>query len=109
MQVLGSSKVIMNKKSRPIKTEALVTTNLAHPVLPSWHDLIRLKVIDEHFHQTANSVTTTTRLEILDKYSTVFKDTLDNKPMLTEKVHIFLKPNAVPYRCLLYTSPSPRD
>ena len=57
MQVLGSSKVLMNTKSKPITTEALeVTTNLAHPVLLSWHDLIRLKVIDEHFPQTANSL-----------------------------------------------------
>ena len=43
MQVLGSSKIIEKTKSRSIKTEALVTTNLAHPVLLSWHDLIRLK------------------------------------------------------------------
>ena len=78
MQVLGSSKVIMYTKSRSIKTEALVTTNLAHAVLLSWHDQIRLKVIDEHFPQTANSVTTSTRLQILDKYPTVFKDNLDN-------------------------------
>ena len=98
MQVLGSSKVIMYTKSRSIKTEALVTTNLAYPVLLSWHDLIRLKIIDEHFPQTANSVTTSTRLQILDKYPTVFKDNVDSKPMLTEKVHLFLKPNAVPYR-----------
>ena len=88
----------MYTKTKSIKTEALVTTNLAHPVLLSWHDLIRLKVIDEHFPQTSNSVTTTICLQILDKYSTVFQDTLDNKLMLTEKVHLFLKPNAVPYQ-----------
>ena len=76
-----------------------MTTNLAHPVLLlSWHELIRLNVIDEHFPQTVNSVTTSTRLQILDKYHTVFKDNFDNKPMLTEKVPLFLKPNAVPYR-----------
>ena len=67
MQVLGSSRVIMHTISRSIKTEALVTTNLAHPVLLSWHDLIRLNVIDEHFPQTVNSVTTSTRLRILDQ------------------------------------------
>ena len=42
MQVLGSSKIIMKTRSRTIKTEALVTTILAHLVLLSWHDLIRL-------------------------------------------------------------------
>ena len=60
-------------------------------------DLIRLNVRDEHFPQTVNSVTTSTRLQILEKYPTVFKDNLDNNPMLTEKVHLFLKPNEVPY------------
>ena len=54
MQVLGSSKVITSTKTKYVKTEALVTTNLVHPVLLSWHDLIWLKVIDEHFPQTAN-------------------------------------------------------
>ena len=101
MQVLGTSKILMITRSRTVPTEAIVTTNLAHPVLLSWHDLIRLKVIDENFPLSANTVTTSTRLEILDAYPTVFQDTLDSKPMLTEKVHLFL--------CLLYTSPSPRD
>ena len=49
MQVLGSSKILMIARSRTVPTEALVTTNLAHPVLLSWHDLIRLKVINENF------------------------------------------------------------
>ena len=98
MQVLGSSKMILNTKSRSIKTEALITTNLAHPVLLSWHDLIRLGVIDEHFPQTVNSVTMSTRLQILDKYPNVFKDTLDQNPMITEKVHLYIKPNTVLYR-----------
>ena len=92
MQVLGSSKVIMYTRSRSIKTEALVTTNLAHPVLLSWHDLIRLNVIDEHFPQMVNSVTMSTRLQILDKYPTVFKDNLDNNPMLTERYTYFSNP-----------------
>ena len=98
MKVLGTSKILMITRSRTVPTEAIVTTNLAHPVLLSWHDLIRLKVIDENFPLSANTVTTSTRLEILDAYPTVFQDTLDSKPMLTEKVHLFLKPNAVPYR-----------
>ena len=98
MKMLGSSKVILNTKTKSIKTEALVTTNIAHPVLLSWHDLIRLKIIDENFPQTVNSVTLSTCLEIPDKYPSVFQDTLDTNPMVTEKVHQFLKPNATPYR-----------
>ena len=43
-------------------------------------------------------MTTSTHLQILDKYPAGFKYNLDNNPMLTEKVHLFLKPNAVPYR-----------
>ena len=31
-------------------------------------------------------------------YPHVFSDTLDNKPMCAEKMKIFLKENAVPYR-----------
>ena len=98
MQVIGTSKILMITRSRTVPTEAIVTTNLAHPVLLSWHDLIRLKVIDGKFPLSANTVTTSTRLEILDTYPTVFQDTLDNNPMLTEKVHLFLKPNGVPFR-----------
>ena len=88
--MLGSSKILMKTRSRTIKTETLVTTNLAHPVLLSWHDLIRLKVIDENFPQSANSVITNICLQILDSYPSVFQDTLDSKPMLTEKVNLFL-------------------
>ena len=98
MTVIGSSKVILRTKSNTIKTEALVTTNLAHPVLLSWHDLIRLNIINENFPQTVNSVTMSARLEILKKYPSVFNDTLDPDPMVTEKVHLFLKPNTIPYR-----------
>ena len=57
MQVLGTSKILMITRSRTVPTEAMVTTNLAHPVLFSWHDLIRLKVIDENFPLSANTVT----------------------------------------------------
>ena len=98
MKVLGTSKILMITRSRTVPTEAIVTTNLAHPVLLSWHDLIRLKVIDEHFPLSATTVAINTRLDILDAYPTVFQDSLDSTPMLTEKVHLFLKPNAVPYR-----------
>ena len=63
MKVIGSSKVILKTKSTTIKTEALVT---AHPVLLSWHDLIKLSIINENFPQTVNSVASSMRLEILD-------------------------------------------
>ena len=92
MTVLGSSQIILKTKSTIIRTEALVTTNLAHPMLLSWHDLIRLNVISSNFPQTVNSVASSTHLEILDKYPSVFRDTLDSQPMLSEKVHLFLKP-----------------
>ena len=75
-----------------------MTTNLAHPVLLLWHDLIRLNIINENFPQTVNSVASSSHLGVLDKYPGVFKDTLDPEPMVTEKVHLFLKPNATPYR-----------
>ena len=98
MTVLGSSQIFLKTKSTIIRTEAFVTTNLAHPMLLSWHDLIRLNVISSNFPQTVNSVASSTCLEILDKYPSVFRDTLDSQPMLSEKVHLFLNPNATPYR-----------
>ena len=88
MTVLGSSQIILKTKSTIIKTEALMTTNLAHPMLLSWHDLIRLNIINSNFPQTVNSMASLTCLEILDNYPSIFKDALDSKPMLSEKVHL---------------------
>ena len=99
MKVLGSSHIILKTKSANIKTEALVTTNLAHPMLLSWHGLLKLKIIDKQFpNRTVLFVESSTHLEILDRYQSIFKDNLDSKPMLSKKVHLFLKPNATPYR-----------
>ena len=40
MTVLGSSHIAFVTKTGTVFTKALVTSNLAHPVLLSWHDLI---------------------------------------------------------------------
>ena len=74
---------MMTTRTRTVPTEAIVTTNLAHPVLLSWHDLIRLKVIDENFPLSATIVAVNTRLDILDAYPTVFKGYLTSLWPLT--------------------------
>ena len=93
MKVLGTTKILMTTRTRTVPTEAIVTTNLAHPVLLSWHDLIRLKVIDENFPLSANIVVINTRLEILDAYPTVFQDSLDSNPMPVSYTHLTLPTN----------------
>ena len=99
MTALGSTQIMLRTKTANVNTQALVTTNLARPMLLSWHDLIRLKIINNHFpNPTALPVESSTRSEILERYPKVFKDTLDSELMLSEEVHLFLIPNATPYR-----------
>ena len=99
MTVIGSTNIILKTKSRTVPTQALVTTNLAHPVLISWHDMIRLGIINNQFPvPLALSVETSTRQDIIDRFPTVFKDSLGSEPMTSEKVHLHLKPNATPFR-----------
>ena len=72
---------------------------MAHPVLLSWHDLIGLGITDNKFPSPlALSVESSTRQKILDKFPSVFKDSLGTEPMSTEQVHLHLRPNATPFR-----------
>ena len=69
MTVLGSTNIILKTKTKTVPSQALVTTNLAHPVLLSWHNLIGLGIIDKKFPSPlALSVESSTRQEILDKF-----------------------------------------
>ena len=104
MTVLGSANIVLKTKTKTVHTQALVTTNLAHPVLLSWHDLIGLGIITNSFPSpvalSADSSLEETRLvsEILDNFPSVFKDSLGEQPMSTEEVHLHLRPNATPFR-----------
>ena len=69
-------------------------------------DLQKLCVIPKTFPAVAaavsayNDITTKTIAE----YPHVFSDTLDNKPMCADRMKIYLKENAVPYR---FSAPRP--
>ena len=69
MRVLGSSNIALILSTGRVFSKALVTLNLAHPVLLSWHGLIRLGIIHNSFPRpSALSVETSTRLDILRKF-----------------------------------------
>ena len=75
MTVLGSPPIALITKTGTVFSKALVTSNLTHPVLLSWHDLIRLGVIHSTFPRpSALSVETSSRLDILRQFPKVFRD-----------------------------------
>ena len=105
MTVLGTSNIVLKTKTNRVQTQALVTTGLAHPVLLSWHDLIGLGIIDNCFpaplamavEQPAGREVSGLKSDILEKFPTEFKDSLGEKPMSTEEVHLHLLLNVVPF------------
>ena len=82
------------------RTYAIVATGVSHPALISWHDLKYLGVISSTFPNAICSLVTPTQLRdnILNKFPTVFRDTITEAPMTGKPVHIHIKPNAVPFR-----------
>ena len=63
-------------------------------------DLKKLHVIPESFPAVVAAVTTYTDIitKTIAAFPQVFSDTLDERPMCTESMKIYLKENAVPYR-----------
>ena len=47
--MLGSTNILLKTKDTTVPTQALVTTNLAHPVLLSWHNMMNLGLISQTF------------------------------------------------------------
>ena len=101
MTVLGSSQIALVTRTGTVFSKALVTSNLAHPVLLSWHDLICLGVNNNVFPRpSALSVETSSRFDILRQFPKVFQDELSITPQKSEEVHLHLNPNATPFRVL---------
>ena len=97
--VLGSAKVMFSTSTCTIPSTVLVATDMTHPVLLSWHDMIKLAIIPASFPwPTVASVETSVRGQILTAFPSVFSDELGVKPINSEKVHLHLKDNATPYR-----------
>ena len=58
MSILGESDIILKSDAHSTKTRALVSSEMKHTVLVSWHDLMRLKTIPEEFPAIAAAVRT---------------------------------------------------
>ena len=77
--MLGSSNIALITNTGTVFSKALVTSNLAHPVLLLWHDLNCLGVIQNTFPRpSALSVESSTKLDILGRFPKVFKDELND-------------------------------
>ena len=61
-----------------------------HAALVSWQDLQKLHVIPKSFPAVAAAVSVYNdiKTKTIAAFSDVFSDTLDNKPMCAEKMHI---------------------
>ena len=83
-----------------VMSTVLVATYINHSALVSWQDLQKLRVIPQSFPAVAAAVSVYNdmKTKTIAAFPQVFSDTLDNKPMCAEKMKIYLKQNAVPYR-----------
>ena len=83
MTVFGSFQIALVTRTGTVFSKALVTSNLAHPVLLSWHDLILLGVINNTFPRPSTlSVETSSKFDILRQLPKVLKDELNITPMM---------------------------
>ena len=89
----------MQRKHSVLST-LLIAAHINHSVLVSWQDLQKLHVIPKSFPAVAAaiSVYNDMKTKTIAAFPEVFSDTLDNKPMCAEKMKIYTKQNAVPYR-----------
>ena len=100
MNVLGQAQLKMQNKDKTTTTFVIVTSQVSHPALISWHDLKYLGVISSSFPHAQCSLITNNQLkeEILLKFPTVCRDSISETPMAGNPVHIHLKVNSIPYR-----------
>ena len=100
ISVKGQTQLYLQHKTRTTITYTIVATGVSHPALISWHDLKYLGVISSTFPNAICSMVMPTQLRenILNKFPTVFRDTITEVPMTGKPVHIHIKPNAVPFR-----------
>ena len=83
-----------------MNSTVLVAANINHAALVLWQNLQKLHVIPKSFPAVAAtaSVYNDIKTKTIAAFSDVFSDTLDNKPMCAQKMKIYLKQNAIPYR-----------
>ena len=106
MHLVGKAQVIMCKNKHSAISTVLVASDLNHSALIGWQDLQKLHVIPASFPEVAAVARCFQSLKnkTLSVFSSVFSDSLDNKPMCANNMKIYLKENSVPYRV---SSPRP--
>ena len=119
----GSAILQITFDSFSIKTDALISSNLAEDVLISYYDLVQLGVLPKNFPARNYSNNTNTKLVTETVNTSCPDDDIDLEmeiDKLTEEYkHVFDDAKVTPMSgkpmvihlnsCLLYTSPSPRD
>ena len=106
MRLLGEAQVILCNDKHSTHSTVLVAADLNHAALIVWQDLQKLCVIPASFPAVAAVVQRykDMKTKTLAAFPSVFSDTLDNKPMCTQKMHIHMC--AVPIhghiRCYMY-------
>ena len=91
--------VLCNDK-HSVRTVVLVASDLNHSALIGWQDLQKLRVIPASF-PTVSAVAwcySELKTKTFSAFPDIFSDTLDSRPMCTQKMEIHLKDNCVPYR-----------
>ena len=83
-----------------MSSTALVASNLNHVALISWQGLQKLHVIPKTFPAVAAAacVYNDIKTKTIAAFSCFFSDTLDNKPMCTQRMKNYLKDHSIPYR-----------
>ena len=100
MSLLGEADAVLCNERHSTTSNVLVAKHINHSALISWQDLQKLCVIPKSFPAVTAAVSAYNdiKTKTIAAYPHVFSDTLDNKPMCAEKMKIFLKENAIPYR-----------
>ena len=100
MHLLGEADATLCNNKHSVSSTVLVASNINHAALISWQDLQKLHVIPKSFPAVAAtaSVYNDIKTKTIEAFSSVFSDMLDNKPMWPQKMKIYLKDNAIPYR-----------
>ena len=100
MRLLGEARVVMCNEKHSAQSTVLVTADLNHAALIGWQDLQKLRVIPASFPAVAAVAQCfkDIKTKTLNSFPHVFSDTLDDKPMCAQKMHIHLKEGCIPYR-----------
>ena len=97
MSLLGEADVVMCNNKHSTQSIVLVSSDLNHSTLISWQDLQKLRVIPASFPAVAAAARCFQDLKTktLSAFPFVFLDSLDNKPMFTERMKNYFKDNSV--------------